>query len=99
MVKRVKQSWDDQYQGLDNAHKVAILEAGLKWVSVGMTSDDAQFLETRKYQRSEICGLFRVPPHMVGDLEKATFSNIEHQAQEFVVNALVPYLTRIEQRI
>ncbi|MCX4025114.1 phage portal protein [Spartinivicinus marinus] len=99
VVKRVKQSWDDQYQGLDNAHKVAILEAGLKWVSVGMTSDDAQFLETRKYQRSEICGLFRVPPHMVGDLEKATFSNIEHQAQEFVVNALVPYLTRIEQRI
>ncbi len=86
-----------EYQG-DNAMKNLILEGGLEWFQTTMSSEDAQFLETRKYQRSEICGLFRVPPHMVADLEKATFSNIEHQSLDFVQHTLMPYLTRIEQR-
>ena len=97
--ERVKQSWNEKHQGVDNAHKVAILEAGLSYQSIGMTSGDAQFLETRKYQRSEIAGIFRVPLHKIGDLDKATFSNIESQGQEFVTDSLLPYLTRIEQRI
>lgn len=97
--ERLKDSWAERHEGAGNAHRTAILEEGTTWASVGMSSEDAQFLETRKYQRSEICGIFRVPPHMVGDLERATFSNIEHQSLDFVVRALIPYLRRIELRI
>lgn len=96
---RIRNSWEERHQGSDNAHKVAILEDGLTWSQMSMPLADAQFLENRKYQRSEISGLFRVPPHLIGDLERATFSNIEHQGLDFVVHALMPYLTRIEARI
>lgn len=96
---RLKDSWEARHRGADNAHRVAILEEGMKWQSVGFAAADAQFLESRKYQRSEIAGMYRVPPHMVGDLDKATFSNIEHQSLDFVVHGLMPYLTRIEQRV
>lgn len=95
---RLKSSLEN-YQGADNGFKPLILEGGLEWVQVAITPEDAQYLETRKFQRSEICGIFRVPPHMVGDLERATFSNIEHQGLEFVTHTLMPYLTRIESRI
>lgn len=97
--ERLKTSWEDRHQGSSNAHKVAILEAGGTWKEIGMPAKDAQFLETRKYQRSEVTGLFRVPPHLIGDLERATFGNIEHQSLDFVTHGLMPYLTRIEQRI
>ena len=97
VVKDLKDQLDG-YRGSD-AHKNLILQGGLKWFQTSLSSDDAQFLETRKFQRSEICGLFNVPPHMVGDLEKATFSNIEHQSLDFVRNTLMPYLVRIEQRV
>lgn len=97
--KRLKESWDERHQGSDNAHRVAILEEGMKWQSVGFPADAAQFLETRKYQRSEVAGMYGVPPHMVGDLDKATFSNIEHQGLSFVVQGLMPHLTRMEARI
>ncbi|MDO6718822.1 phage portal protein [Psychrosphaera sp. 1_MG-2023] len=100
---------DDQYnrlkssltekEGTENSFKPLILEGGLDWVSVAVTPQDAQYLETRKFQRSDICGLFRVPPHKIGDLEKATFSNIEHQGLEFVTDSLMPLLTRIENRV
>lgn len=96
-IKNLKEQLDE-YKS-DGAHKNLILQGGLDWFQTTMTSEDAQFLETRKYQRSEICGIFKVPPHMVGDLERATFSNIEHQSLDFVQSALVPYLTRIEQRV
>lgn len=86
------------YSG-DDAFKSMILHSGFDWFQTTMSSDDAQFLETRKFQRSEICGIFRVPPHMIGDLERATFSNIEHQGLDFVRSSLMPYLTRIEHRI
>lgn len=98
-IELIRKAWDASHGGNDNAHKAAILQGGLKWTSIGMTSDDAQFLETRKYQRSEIAGIFRVPPHMIGDLEKATFSNIEQQSLDFVIHSLMPWLTRIEQRV
>lgn len=97
--KRIKESWNAAHQGSENAHKVAILEAGLTWTQVGLSAEDSQFLETRKFQRSEVCGILRVPPHKIGDLEKATFSNIEHQGLEFVTDSLMPLLTRIEQRV
>lgn len=96
--KRLKASFDESLSG-DNAHKTAILEEGMKFTKITMTADDSQFLETRKYQRSEIAAIYRVPPHMIGDLERATFSNIEQQSLEFVNFTLMPWLTRIEKAI
>ena len=92
-------SWNKAYQGTKNVNKVALLQEGLKWQQIGMTATDAQFLESRKYQRSEIAGIFGVPPHMIADLEKATFSNIEHQSIQFVVFSLLPWMKRIEQSV
>lgn len=83
----------------ENVLRNLILEGGLEWFQTTMSSEDAQFLETRKYQRSEICGMYRMQPHMIADLDKATFSNIEHQSLDFVMHTLMPYLTRIEQRL
>ena len=95
--ERVKKSWNDVHQGAGNAHKIAILEEGMKPESVGLPPEDAQFIETRKFQRNEIASIYRVPPHKIGDLDRATFSNIEHQSIEFVVDSLRPWLVRIEQ--
>ena len=95
--ERTRTQFQQMYRGLQNAHGVPLLEGGATFQSVGIAPEDAQFLETRKYQRSEICGIFRVPPHMVGDLEHATFSNIEHQEISYLQRSLLPWLTRIEQ--
>jgi HK97 family phage portal protein len=95
---RVKDSFDAASSG-ENAHKTALLEEGMKWSKVSMTADDSQFLETRKYQRSEIAAIFRVPPHKIGDLERATFSNIEQQSLDFINDALMPLCNRIEKAI
>lgn len=97
--KLLIESWNKAYQGPQNANKVALLQEGMKWHQIGMTAEDAQFIESRKYQRSEIAGIFGVPPHMIADLEKATFSNIEHQSIQFVVFSLLPWMKRIEQSI
>ena len=96
---RLKASWEAAHGGLDKAHRVAVLEEGVTWQQIGMAPEDAQFLETRKYQTSEIARLFRVPPHLIGDLERATFTNIEHQSLEFVIHTIRPWLVRIEQAI
>lgn len=96
---RLKSSWQAMYAGLGNAHRTAVLEEGMKFNTMTMNQDDAQFLETRKFQVSEIARMFRVPPHMIGDLERATFSNIEHQGLEFVKYTLMPWLIRWEQEI
>lgn len=97
--EKLRESWNKVYQGSKNSHKVAVLEEGMKYHSIGIAPEDAQFLETRKYQVNEICRIFRVPPHLVGDLEKATFSNIEHQSIEFVQHTVRPWLVRWEQEI
>lgn len=97
--EKLRDSWNKVYQGTRNSHKVAVLEEGMKYHSIGIAPEDAQFLETRKYQVNEICRMFRVPPHMVGDLERATFSNIEHQSIEFVQHTIRPWLVRWEQAI
>lgn len=98
-AKEQQEAWERMHRGAANAHRTAILLNGLKAHEVGMTNEDSQFLETRKYQRSEIASLFRVPPHMIGDLEKATFSNIEQQSIDFVVHTLRPWLVRWEQAL
>lgn len=97
--KRLVDSWNAKHNGNQNANKVALLEGGTQWKQIGLSNEDSQFLETRKFQKAEICGLFKVPPHMIGDLEKATFSNIEQQSIDFAVHTLSPYLVRIEQNI
>jgi HK97 family phage portal protein len=95
---RLRNSFDEATSG-ENAHKTALLEDGVKFSKISMSNDDAQFLDTRKYQRSEIAGLFRVPPHKIGDLEKATFGNIEEQNIQFITDAVQPLATRIEHAI
>ena len=99
VAKRLRESWEALHGGPENAGRVAILEEGMKVEKIGMTSTDAQYLETRKFQRSEIAALFRVPPHLIGDLERATFSNIEQQGIEFVVHTIRPWAVRFEQAI
>jgi len=97
--ERLKSSWSEQHQGLSNAQRVAILEEGMKIESIGVPPNDAQFLETRQFQLREVARIFRVPLHKIGDLEYATFSNIEQQETGFVVDSLRAWLVRIEQAI
>ena len=97
--QRVRESWNSVYQGSGNAHKMAVLEEGMKYQAIGISPEQAQFLETRKFQINEIARIFRVPPHMVGDLEKSSFSNIEQQSLEFVKYTLDPWVVRWEQSI
>jgi len=94
---RVKESWNSAYQGSANAHKIAVLEEGMKYTPIGIAPEQAQFLETRKFQIDEIARIFRVPPHMLADLEKSSFSNIEQQSLEFVKYTLDPWVVRWEQ--
>ena len=96
---KVRDSWNAVYQGTRNAHKVAVLEEGMSYKQIGIPPDEAQFLETRKFQINEIARLFRIPPHMVGDLEKSSFSNIEQQSLEFVKYTLDPWVVRFEQAL
>ena len=95
--KRLRESWNAAYGGSGNSGKVAILEENMKFERISLPNNEAQFLETRKFQVSEICRIFRVPPHLVGDLEHATFANIEHQSISFAVHTIRPWLVRIEQ--
>ena len=96
---RVRESWNKGFSGSQNAGKVAILEEGMKYTPIYIAQEQAQFLETRKFQINEIARIFRVPPHMVGDLEKSSFSNIEQQSLEFVKYTLDPWVVRWEQSL
>lgn len=96
---KVRDSWNAVYQGTRNAYKVAVLEEGMSYKQIGIPPEEAQFLETRKFQINEIARLFRIPPHMVGDLEKSSFSNIEQQSLEFVKYTLDPWVVRFEQAL
>ena len=96
---KIRENWSAVYGGANNAHKVAVLEEGMQYKPISLNPQDSQFLETKKFSVDEICRIFRVPPHMVQDLEHATFSNIEHQSLDFVVHSLMPWLIRFEQGI
>lgn len=97
--ERVRDAWERAYGGSGNAHKVAVLEEGMKYEPISLPPEDSQFLSTRQFGVEEICRIFRVPPHLVQDLSHATFSNIEHQSIDFVMHTLTPWLVRIEQTI
>jgi HK97 family phage portal protein len=94
--KRVRESWNEVYSGSSNAHRVAVLEEGLSFKPISIPPNDAQFLETRKFQITEICRIFRIAPHLVADLDKSSFSNIENQSMEFVKYTIDPWLVRLE---
>ncbi len=97
--KNLMTSIEKETKQLGKKHSAVYLEEGVKITEVGIPPEDAQFLETRKFQKQEIASIFRVPPHKVGDLDRATFSNIEHQAIEFVQDTLTPWAVRFEQEI
>lgn len=94
---KLRDSWQATFGGSANSGKVAVLEEGVKYTPISIAPEQAQFLETRKFQINEIARIFRVPPHMVGDLEKSSFSNIEQQSLEFVKYTLDPWVSRWEQ--
>ena len=94
----IRESWNKGFSG-GNSHKIAILEEGMHYTPISISPNEAQFLETRKFQIDEIARIFRVPPHMVGDLEKSSFSNIEQQSLEYVKYTLEPWIVRWEQAL
>ena len=97
-AKEHSQVWNDAHSG-ENSGKTAVIGNGLKYQQIALSAVDSQWLENRKFQKSDIAAFYRVPPHKINDLEDATFSNIEHQSLEFVRDSLNPYAVKIEQRI
>jgi len=95
----LRKNMQENYTGVGNANKLIILEEDMKYAAIGIPPEDAQFLQTRQFQKREIASFFNVPAHMINDLEHATFSNIEHQAIQYVVYSVRPWLVRIEQEI
>lgn len=97
--QNLRREWNSVYGGPNNANKIAILEGDTKLTGFSVNNDEAQFLETRQYNIQEICRWYRVSPHQLADLSRATFSNIEHLALEFVTYSLMPWIGRWEEAI
>lgn len=95
--KRLKHDLVEQSVGLHNAHTPLLLEGGMTYERISIPPEDAQFIATRKFQKTEIATIYGIPPHMIADLERATNNNIEHQGMEFVQYCLMPYLVRLEE--
>lgn len=98
-IERIKKSWNTKYAGVENSNSVAMLEEGMTFQPINISPEQAQFLQSRKFTKNEIAAWFKLPPHMIGDLERATFSNIEHQNINFVQFSLLPYVVNIEQEL
>lgn len=97
--KNVRESFNAEHSGVSRSHRLMILEEGMKWHQTTIDPESAQALETRKFQVTEVARILNLPPHLLKDLERATFTNIEHQGQEFVTYSMQPWLTRWEQRL
>lgn len=97
-AQRLIESWERRHQGPENAGRLAVFDGGLEWVNIGMSNEDAQFAELAQMSLRDVARAFRIQPHKIGDLEKATFSNIEHQSIEFVTDTLLPWVRRFEAR-
>lgn len=97
--QKVREEWEKLHTGLTNAHRIAILDASLEYQDIGMPLADAQFIETQKWGISEIAKIYKIPPHKLGLLDRATFSNIEHQSLEYVKNTLQPIIVNWEQEL
>lgn len=97
--RNLRESVERMNTGLENAHRILLLEEGMTWAQTSLAPEDAQFLETRQFQTVEIARWFQVPPHKIGDLSRATFSNIEHQSIEFLTGTARPWFVRWEQTL
>ena len=95
--EKLRENWSNVYGGPRNAGKVAVLEENMRFEAISISPQDSQLLETRKFSVEEICRIFRVPPHLVQNLERATFNNIEQMSLDFVMYSLMPWVTRFEQ--
>lgn len=95
----LRESWESQHKGMENAHRIAILEEGLEWHQIGIPPEDAQFLETRRYDVLEMARWLRLPPHMLAELGRATWSNIESEGIDYVTKSLRTWLTRWEKAV
>lgn len=98
-AKILRESWERRHKGLENAHRIAILDAGMEFVPVGMSNEDAQYIQTMGFTAVDITRIFRVPPHKIGILDRATFTNIEHQALEFVTDTVLPIAISFESAL
>lgn len=96
---KLRESWEARHRGAENAGKLAIFDGGMEWVSIGMTNDDAQYIEALKFDIEEIARIYGVPPHKIGHLERSTNNNIEHQGIEFVTDSMLPLARRTEDRL
>lgn len=99
VFNRMRESFQNLYGGVENAYKVALLEAGVKYKPISITPKDSQYIEQRKLQIADVSRMFNVPLHLLSEMDRATFSNIEHQSIEFVMFSLRPHLVRIEQSL
>lgn len=97
--RKLRESWAEQNSGMDNANSVAILDGGLEWVNMSMPLKDAEFIASQKFNISEIARIFNVPLHMLNEMDRATFSNIEHQSMEFIMNTVQPECISIEEEM
>lgn len=97
--QNLKESWEEAHRGLDNRHRVAVLEEGVTWQQIGVAPEDAQFIESMKYGAIKVCQIFRVPPHLIYELDRATNNNIEHQSIEWVRDGVRPDAVNIEQSV
>lgn len=98
-VSALRSAWERRHMGPENAGRVAVFDGGIEWAAIGMTMEDAQYVELAGLSVTDVARIFRVPPHKIGDLSKATFSNIEHQAIEFVTDCVLPWCRRFETRM
>lgn len=95
-VNNIQQSWQQQHSGVQNAFKAAVLEEGMSFERIGITNEESQYLQTRQFQVTDICRIFRVPPHKVADYGRATFNNIEHQQQQYIDDCLMSLTDQLE---
>jgi HK97 family phage portal protein len=98
-AENTRNQWERAHRGPDRSHRTAVLQGGLKVNELGGNNQESQFLEARRFQVEEVCRVFGVPPHLVGDLTRSSFSNIEQQSLDYLQNGLMPWLRRIESAI
>lgn len=98
-AENTRNQWERAHRGPSRAQRTAVLQGGLKIAEVGGNNQEAQFLEARRFQVEEVCRIYGVPPHLVGDLSRSSFSNIEQQSLDYVQNGLMPWLRRFESAI
>ena len=97
--KAMIESWERRHRGVGNKHRIAVLDSGLQFKAISMSNEDSQLLESRQFNLTDICRIYRVPPHMIQDMSRSTFNNIQHQDLAFMIHTIRPWLKRIQQSV